>query len=177
MLIKIIEDNKLYVYDNAKHVKRHHFKIFNNNDENNTIANNQNNKKQVNIDDFTVNPFGREIYTKNWTKYIILKKGDTFYKIAKEFELMVWQLTKYNDLTEDSILREGEILYIKPKRNRAERRFNYHFVNPGETMHSISQYYGIKLKKLYKKNYLMPNATIKPGDKLWLRKRKPANTN
>jgi LysM repeat protein len=173
LLIKVIEDNKLYLFDNPKFVEKYRQNELN---KNNTAYNkniNQTHKKNHNIDDFTFNPFGREVLEKNRVKYIVAKKGDTFYKISKEFDLQISQLAKYNDGSVDSIIKEGQILYVESKRFRAERKYETHFVDPGETPYSISQFYAIRLKSLCRKNNLTPNSVLKPGDKIWLRKRKP----
>ena len=39
----------------------------------------------------------------------------------------------------------------------------------GESMYSISQYYGIRLERLYKLNDLTPDYEIRVGDRLNLR--------
>ena len=85
---------------------------------------------------------------------------------------MLWQLYKYNDLDKDSKLSIGQTLYIQPKRSKAEAKFETHTVAQGETMQTISQLYGVKLKKLYKKNNLAVGAEIKVGDVVNLRSRK-----
>ncbi|MCX7953855.1 MAG: glucosaminidase domain-containing protein [Bacteroidales bacterium] len=114
-----------------------------------------------------------EVKINNEVKYIIVKPGDNIESLAKEFDLAKWQILKYNDLTPDSVLRVGSIIYIQPKRNKAEFGKDYHIVKPGETLYKISQYYAVKLKKLRFKNNLMSDEEVKPGDTLYLRKRKP----
>jgi LysM repeat protein len=42
-------------------------------------------------------------------------------------------------------------------------------VEPGESMYTISQRYGIRLKYLYKMNKLSPDYIIRPGDLLRVR--------
>ncbi len=123
---------------------------------------------------FSFNPYGRDIYQENRVKYIIVKKGDTPFKIAKELEMMEWEIYKYNDLPKGAKLTEGQRLYIQPKRCKAERGNDKYTVKAGETLYDISQKFAIKLKCLRRKNNLSENDEVKPGDVLWLRKRKPA---
>jgi LysM repeat protein len=113
----------------------------------------------------------RQILRFHFIKYIIVKPGDTFYKIAHDTQKDLWQIYKFNDLTPDDKLVAGQKLYLQPKRNKAKEPF--HTVKRGETMRSISQLHGIKLKKLYKKNQMKPGEDPKPGDILYLRKNKP----
>ena len=99
-------------------------------------------------------------------KYVISQKGDTWISIAKENEMMLWQVLKYNDAEKQDAVREGTIVYIKPKRNSAKQP--YHIVQPGETMRDISQLYAIKLNSLYKKNQLEPGVSPEAGTKIKL---------
>ncbi len=164
LLIKIIEDNQLYVFDRGGTLN------FTSNEEN------EYDSDQVNladVDNFTVQIKKHKVYNKNRIDYIIVKKGDTFKSLTEEFELLSWELYKYNELEEGAALNEGQILYLQPKRNRAEHGFDFHTVSEGETMYKISQMYGIKLKKLYEKNRMEMDTEPEPGQKLWLRKRKP----
>ncbi len=160
LLIKIIEDNRLYVYDSRKKVNRNI-----EDDENPPV-------KLADIDDLYIDPFKSDVKQRNRINYIIIEKGNTFYSLAKKYDVMQWQLYKYNEFTEDSVLKVGQILYLQPKRNRADVRHKYHTVKEGETMYSISQLYGIKLKKLYKKNLMKMGEETKVGEKLWLRRKK-----
>ena len=128
--------------------------------------------KLADIDDLYIDPFKSDVKQRNRINYIIIEKGNTFYSLAKKYDLMQWRLYKYNELTEDSILKVGQILYLQPKRNKADVRHKYYTVKEGETMYSISQLYGIKLKKLYKKNLMKRGEEPKVGDKLWLRRKK-----
>ena len=80
--------------------------------------------------------------------------------------MMLWQMLKYNDASKDDVLKEGTIVYIKPKRNSAKQ--DYHIVKKGETMRDISQLYAIKLNKLYKKNQLEPGTILEPGMRIKL---------
>ena len=130
-----------------------------------------------NVDNFEISHPGHKVRMKNRIDYIIVKKGDTFNSLNEELELLPWELRKYNDLEKDSELKPGQILYIQPKRNKAGVGNNYHIVKEGDTMHSISQLYGIKLEKLYKKNNMEKGDEIEPGKKLWLRSQKPETNN
>ena len=111
-----------------------------------------------------------EILTRNRIKYIIARKGDTFLKISKETKTIASQLHKYNEISKNSIIKQGQIIYLQPKRNKGDVEF--HTVKKGETIYSISQQHGIKLKCLYKKNKIKKGEKIISGQKLWLKKNK-----
>lgn len=105
----------------------------------------------------------------NNIKYVVVKDGDSVEKIAEDFEMNEWQIRKYNDLNKGEALNSGDVIYLQPKRSKAAE--DYHTVQKGETMRSISQLYGIKLKQLYKKNQLVFGTQPSIGTKLSLKKK------
>lgn len=113
------------------------------------------------------------IKERNRIQYIIVREGDTYRSLAEEFDLLSWEIFRYNDLGDEAVLVPGQLVYIQPKRNKAEPGNDYHIVREGETMYTISQLYGIKLKILYERNHLVPGRKVPLGTELWLRKTKP----
>jgi len=160
MLIKIIEDNKLYAFDQGISIE--------------IESPTKGMGDLVDIDNFVIDlNKQRKVYTRNRIKYIVVKKGDSFEKLTKELELLPWQLLKYNELTKDSVIREGQELYIQPKRRKAEINHSVHVIEKGETLYSVSQMYGVKIKNLYSKNKLKPGEQPEIGQVIYLRKKKP----
>lgn len=148
LLIEIIEKHELYKLDKLNKIPNY------------TLSKNKNtNKKPAskNID----------LSTKNNIRYIIAQKGDTYYKIARRYEMGLWQIYKYNDLEKSNMCKEGELIYLQPKRRKGD--VATHTIVKGESMRSISQMHGIKLKRLYKINNLSPEYQPKPGDVLKLK--------
>ena len=109
----------------------------------------------------------RDIIRFNHSKFIIVKPGESFLKIANDMNLEVEQLLKYNDLNSKSKLIAGQKLYIERKRRKALEPI--HIVQKGETMYSISQLHGIRLYWLYKRNTIKHGVEPVPGEILLLR--------
>ena len=153
ILIKLIHDNQLYEYDRS-----------------NLVAKNRRARstdKQYKIAELKQYNHLVKIHENN-IKYIIVNNKDTYYKVAKEFDMGLWQIYKYNDLSKHDILQTGDIIFLQPKRNRAKTIF--HTYKKGDSMKSISQLHGVKLKKLYKKNKISIGTEPNIGDKIYLRK-------
>src|SRR5574344_298689 len=94
---------------------------------------------------------------------------DKLSNVAKAFKMSEKKLLYYNDLMANmDILEAGDYVYLWFKKNRADSRFEEHTVEAGESMHSISQLYGIKLKKLYKLNDLEYGTPAEVGKVLQL---------
>jgi LysM repeat protein len=111
------------------------------------------------------------IYAFNKNYYLIARKGDTFRSIAKEVDVSYRKLAKYNERNKNDKLEEGEIVWLKKKRSKAPKDYKgrSHYVKSGESMYSISQRYGIRLKKLYKINNIPPDYQIRVGEAIRLR--------
>lgn len=162
LLIRIIEENKLYIYDdealaqyNPKHpVRKSGEKYY-----------------LVNADDFNAveeGGYGRNIYLNNKKKFIIAREGDSFESIADEFNMYAWQIYKYNDLEKSDHIKAGQMLYLQRKKARS-KVYKFHLVEKDETMYGISQKYGIRLNKLYKHNEIPEGTEPKTGTRLKLR--------
>jgi LysM repeat protein len=115
------------------------------------------------------------IMENNRIQYIIVKEGDTKEKLEKEFQLLKWEIQKYNELKNDFELVPGQILYLQPKREKAEPGKESYTTAEGDTMYSISQKYGVKLKNLYEMNRMQGGEEPEKGRKIYLRIIKPVN--
>ena len=146
-LITIIEDYELYKYDKEGLSKKRttHEK-----------------KEQISI-------VSHQRYIANDLLYIIARRGDTFESIAEEFDTFARKLIKYNDLHKDYTLAEGDIVYLHQKKKCASEKYTVHVVRENDSMHSISQRYGIRLKNLYKLNVKSGEYVPQVGDLIWLR--------
>ena len=108
-------------------------------------------------------------YNKNY--YVIARKGDTFRSLADEVDISYRKLAKYNERDKRDQLEEGEIIWLKKKQKKAPKDYKgrLHYVRAGESMYSIAQKYGIRLKNLYKLNHFSPDHQIRVGEGLRLR--------
>lgn len=114
----------------------------------------------------------RRIMENNRIQYIIVKEGESRETLEKEFKLLRWELPKYNELENDFIPEAGQILYLQPKRDKAEAGKEQYTVAKGDTMYQISQKFGIRLSKLYEYNRMEQGIEPNAGTKLWLRNMK-----
>ncbi len=180
LLIRIIEENNLQMYDRGivavTNDPTHQDQVVVPEDQAEPDQETYNNDV-TDIDNFTVDLNDRSVGQINRIDYVIVKPGDTFIELAEEHELMYWELFKYNELSRDAVLEPGQILFLQPKRNKAEFGNDFHTVSEEESMYSISQKYGIKLVRLYKMNLMEEGEEPAVGQKLWLRKTKPATEN
>lgn len=88
--------------------------------------------------------------------------------IAQQYALDYQDLLKYNDLEGNVQLEKGYYVYLEPKANQIKTTLQPHQIKSSETMHSIAQLYGIKLSKLFKRNYLIKGEEPKVGEFIFL---------
>ena len=150
-LIEIIQLYKLYEYDTAKEVDK--FMV--------------QHAKDHRVNGQELHPI--KIFNKNY--YLIARRGDTFKTIAEEVGISYRKLAKYNERDKHDQLTEGEVVWLKKKQKKAPKDYKgrLHYVRSGESMYSIAQSYGIRLKNLYKMNHLSADYQIRVGDSLRLR--------
>lgn len=114
----------------------------------------------------------RHVYAFNDNYYVLARRGDTFRSISEEVGVSYRKLARYNERDKNDFLEEGEIVWLEKKARKAPKEFkgHPHRVAAGESMYSIAQKYGMRMKYLYKLNGLAPDYQIQVGDMLRVRK-------
>lgn len=89
--------------------------------------------------------------------YIIAAPGDTYKSIAKEFNIDLSKLLEYNDVKRNGNIKDWEEVYIEPKLEKAPDNLTTAVIGEGESMHSLSQRFGMSLATLKKLNPRVPD--------------------
>jgi LysM repeat protein len=112
---------------------------------------------------------GYNVYRTNGTFYIIANDGDTYESIAKLFEISPRLLRNFNDVKKPAQPNAYDILYIEPKMASWGGEEMLHTVVEDETLYTISQMYGIRLKALIRLNKNCKGKDIVEGQTIRLR--------
>jgi Muramidase (flagellum-specific) len=155
-LIKIIEDNKLYVYDkviNIKQIDKY---------EQLRIADKNGSGR---ISSYS----NRTIQRRNGLRTITVKANESMQSIANDLGIPVRDLYKYNDYPIRRRIHENEILYIEKKARKTAKGVKSHIIEKGEDLHYLSQMYGIRLNILCRRNGISKNEKLSPGTVIFLR--------
>ena len=132
----------------------------------------------IDADALTKDIYSEEIQTNehvvrindNRVRFVIAKKGDTFYQIAEEFDLTLRQLNRYNSFPEyKDCLSEGDLVYVMPKRKA--KIFKKEVISMEEPMYvnEISQKYGVAEKTLKRLNDFAKDSLVSKGEIITLR--------
>ena len=167
LLIDMIEENELYVLDkmDADDAALAQLNIPEEKEDIIIDTDNDANNK-IDVDNYvvTVASAGEyALYANNGSTFVVAKAGDTYQSLSSSLKISERRLRKYNDVDKIGEPEEGDPVYIKSKSNKALNGKLIHTVAEGETMHSISQTYGIKLSRLLKMNRRTADMPIKAG--------------
>ena len=174
-LIRIIEENKLYLYDRGGNALDERVAEVEKVEQ--EIVPEQpaapvNDAKVVDIDNYTVtvNPHhGYAVQVVNGVEYVEAKQGDSYTKIAALFDLPIKKIYKFNDVAEGAALEEGERVFLQRKQKHYIGADLYCTAGEGETLRAVAQRYGVRLAKLAMLNRLSSDATLHEGQHIKLR--------
>ncbi len=155
LLIRIIEDNQLYRYDQM-------------------VLEGGRMPEDFNRGTMEMKP-SREVLTNNRIEYVISRHGDTPESLRDEMDMYPWEICRYNDINRGAVLDSGMVIYLQPKRRRAEKGNETHLLEEGQTLKDVSQLYGVKLKMLYRYNDIDRETGAEPGTRIWLRRKMPSD--
>lgn len=92
-------------------------------------------------------------------------------EIANQYDVKLKCILKYNEklINGNKKLNQGDKVYLQKKRRNWRGREKYHYVKEGETMYQLSQMYGLRLSKIYRKNRMQMGTQPAIGAKIKIR--------
>ncbi len=166
LLIKIIEDYRLYELDKAAMGKQKR-----NHDKGEKEAIPESNGPSI-PNEISLFEHKTVSKTANGIRYITPDRSMGVDEVARSFEMGPWQIKGYNDVEPNHQFAAGERIYLQPKRRKGTEAY-YVVQQDGEELRAISQQFGIKIWSLRWKNRLSKNPELKKGQKLYLQERAP----
>lgn len=179
-LTRIIEDNKLYLFDKdngaelyAARMRAERGGVDEDFARNSSVDMPEVVEARIDPDNYRVPERtynGYSVYANNGVHYVVARDGDSFDRIARTFALTERTLRKYNEINPKSQADPiaGEMIYIEQKQTKWTGEGNVHRVEAGETPTSVAQEYGIREKRLMRMNRLKKGAVLQDGQMLRL---------
>lgn len=112
-------------------------------------------------------------YTINGLPGVQAQSCDNVITLAYYGDISIKSFVEYNDLTEQDVIRPGQIYYLARKANRAKVPF--HVIQRGQTLRDVSNIYGVRLASLLRFNRVAANQRVQTGRIIWLQKKRPAS--
>ncbi|MFM7106967.1 MAG: glucosaminidase domain-containing protein [Flavobacteriales bacterium] len=160
LLIKIIEENQLYEYDQEglqciKSGKK---------------PDRKSNQTAITSENATSTSDKKSNYStsKNKIRYVVAQKGDTPESIGRAQNINGHIIARYNDITFSGTFKAGEWVYLQPKKRSTWEK--WHVIAPGENLRDISQRYGVKMRVLRRINKIEDKTLLVPGKKIKLKR-------
>lgn len=122
------------------------------------------------------------------SKYKV-SKGDTLYSISKKYQITVAELRAANNLSENDVIKVGQVLIIPTAnindaaslnsnvvKDNSKKETKEYVVQKGDTVYGIAKKSGMTVGELMSLNNLDNNAVIKVGQKLKIYSDKSSTT-
>ena len=113
----------------------------------------------------------RNMYSQNDVPFVYSVAGDTYASLAASYNLFLREILKFNELTEDTELLPGTVVYVKSKKKTAAKGIDKYVIEEGDSLRDISQRYGVKLANICKLNGFGEDYIPREGDIIRLRKK------
>lgn len=90
--------------------------------------------------------------------YHIISAGETLYFLSKKYNVSIEEIQKYNpeveysDLQVNQVIKIPKVQYQQPRDTFPTDDYFYHYVKKGETLYSLSIYYGVDEKQIRELN-------------------------
>jgi LysM repeat protein len=114
---------------------------------------------------------GLDVRKVNQVRVVFAKNNVTVEEISQRAGIPIKRLERYNEKlpTVNAPLADDTRVFLQPKRCGVRGGKKWHYVKAGEDIFSISQSYGIKSKRLRKRNRIPDTAEVQVNERLKLR--------
>lgn len=105
----------------------------------------------------------------NNVRCTILYPGETLASISQKYDIPQYKILAFNEITDESSLNEGDVVYLQNKKNKYTGIQDYYRVKSDDTLYAISQQFGIKMSSLAKMNNKDMFSRLQEGERLMLK--------
>ena len=105
----------------------------------------------------------------NGQRCVRLREGETLKDIAREYGMQLSLLRRFNEAERKFVPQAGTLIYLERKKSRADREHRTYVVKKGDSLWSISQQFGVKMRPLANRNHLSQDNPLSVGMTLLLR--------
>ena len=113
----------------------------------------------------------RPIYTRNGVPFVYSVEGESYSSIAVSYNLFPKEILNINDLSSETMLLPGTVVYIQQKKNQAEKGLDKYIVEAdGENLRDICQRFAVRMSSVCKMNGFSAGHALREGDTIILRK-------
>lgn len=105
----------------------------------------------------------------NDVRCTILYPGESLASISQKYDIPQYKILEFNEISDESSLNEGDILYLQKKKKKYTGIQDYYRVKDDDTLYGISQQFGIMMSSLAKMNNKDMFSRLQEGERLMLK--------
>lgn len=106
----------------------------------------------------------------NEVRCTILYPGESLASISQKYDIPQYKILEFNEITDESSINEGDIVYLQKKKKKYSGIQDYYrVVKDDETLYTVSQQFGIKITSLAKMNGKNMFSRLQEGERLTLK--------
>lgn len=105
----------------------------------------------------------------NDVRCTILYPGESLASISQKYDIPQYKILEFNEISDESSLNEGDIVYLQKKKKKYTGIQDYYRVKDDDTLYGISQQFGIMMSSLAKMNNKDMFSRLQEGERLILK--------
>lgn len=99
----------------------------------------------------------------------VIQPGENLASISRKYDISSVELLKFNELSNERQAKEGTIIFLNKKKKKYEGPQDVYIAREGETLHDVSQMFGIRLSQLAKINHTGEYVRLVKGSRVHLK--------
>jgi len=116
-----------------------------------------------------VEAINRYVVDINDIRCTIIQPGENLASISRKYDIAPSDLLTYNELATENQAKEGDIIFLDKKKKKYTGSQDVYIAKGGESLHDVSQSFGIQLKQLAKMNNMSEYVMLDKGTRLYLK--------
>ena len=105
----------------------------------------------------------------NDVRCTILYPGESLASISQKYDIPQYKILEFNEISDESSLNEGDIVYLQKKKKKYTGIQDYYRVKDDDTLYGISQQFGIMMSSLARMNNKDMFSRLQEGERLMLK--------
>ena len=93
----------------------------------------------------------------------VIQPGEDLGAVSRKYDIALSELMRYNELATKNQAKEGDIVFLDKKKKKYTGSQDVYYAKGGESLHDVSQYFGIQLMQLAKLNNLSEYVLLDKG--------------
>lgn len=99
----------------------------------------------------------------------IIQPGETLNNIARKYDISLAKLVEFNELGSEKDAKEGDVIFLDKKKKKFTGSRDIYTAKGGESLHEVSQQFGIQIHQLARMNKISEYALLKKGEQIALK--------